>query len=129
MAIYKNENGQAVKYSGSGIIDAALSSTSKNPVQNKVIAQELSKKADRIFYDEENNKLEFEQIALINIDESRYAILHPVDMGYQDDDAIAYEIKEENGNFELLEVEDDDLLEEIYKRFKSLVKASKRPRK
>ena len=82
-----------------------------------------------IFYDEENNKLEFEQIALINIDESRYAILHPVDMGYQDDDAIAYEIKEENGNFELLEVEDDDLLEEIYKRFKSLVKASKRPRK
>ena len=82
-----------------------------------------------VFYDEENSKLEFEQIALINIDESRYAILHPVDMGYQDDDAIAYEIKEENGNFELLEVEDDDLLEEIYKRFKSLVKASKRPRK
>ena len=27
-----------------------------------------------VFYDEENNKLEFEQIALINIDESRYAI-------------------------------------------------------
>lgn len=75
-----------------------------------------------IFYDMDNNPLEFEQVALINIEDNQYAILHPVNMGYSSDEVIAYSISIEGNNYELLEVEDDDLLEEIYNEYRSLYK-------
>lgn len=73
-----------------------------------------------IFYDESGNKLEFEQVALINLEQEQFAILHPVNMGYQDDEVIAYSITVEGNNYELLEVEDDDLLECIYNEYRHL---------
>lgn len=79
-----------------------------------------------IFYDELGNPLEFEQVALINLDDEQYTILHPVNMGYQDDEVIAYSISVEGNNYELLEVEDDDLLEEIYNEYRHLYKKKKK---
>ena len=70
-------------------------------------------------------KIEFEQVALINIDNENYAILHPVNLGYQDDEVIAYSIKIDNLNYELLEVEDDDLLDKIYNEYQKLYKSKK----
>lgn len=75
-----------------------------------------------IFYDEDGNKMEFEQIALIPLNDENYVILHPVNMGYGDDDVICYSLFYEGNNYELLEVEDDDLLDEIYHEYKMLLK-------
>lgn len=79
-----------------------------------------------IFYDEAGNPLEFEQVALINLDDEQYTILHPVNMGYADDEVIAYSITVEGNNYELLEVEDDDLLEEIYNEYRQLFKKKRK---
>lgn len=79
-----------------------------------------------VFYDESGNPMEFEQIALISIEEDKYAILHPVNMGYQIDEVIAYSISEFDNQYELLEVEDDDLLEEIYFQYRQLYKKHKK---
>lgn len=76
-----------------------------------------------IFYDEKGNPMEFEQIALISIDETNYAILHPVHMGYQEDEVIVYSVIESSNEFELLEVEDKILLEEISFRYRKLFKS------
>lgn len=78
-----------------------------------------------IFYNDNKEKIEFEQVALINIDNENYAILHPVNLGYQDDEVIAYSIKIDNLNYELLEVEDDDLLDKIYNEYQKFYKSKK----
>lgn len=78
-----------------------------------------------IFYNDNKERIEFEQVALINIDNENYAILHPVNLGYQDDEVIAYSIKIDNLNYELLEVEDDDLLDKIYNEYQKLYKSKK----
>lgn len=78
-----------------------------------------------VFYNDNKEKIEFEQVALINIDNENYAILHPVNLGYQDDEVIAYSIKIDNLNYELLEVEDDDLLDKIYNEYQKLYKSKK----
>lgn len=78
-----------------------------------------------IFYNDNKEKIEFEQVALINIDNENYAILHPVNLGYQDDEVIAYSIKIDNLNYELLEVEDNDLLDKIYNEYQKLYKSKK----
>jgi len=75
-----------------------------------------------IFKDADGNPMEFEQIALIPIGDEKYTILHPVNMGYGDDEVIAYSINVDDNNYELLEVEDDDLLEEIYQEYLKLYK-------
>lgn len=78
-----------------------------------------------VFYNDNKEKIEFEQVALINIDNENYAILHPVNLGYQDDEVIAYSIKIDNLNYELLEVEYDDLLDKIYNEYQKLYKSKK----
>lgn len=71
---------------------------------------------------DDGSTIEFEQVALISLDDEKFAILHPVNMGYGDDEVIAYSITNDDSNYELLEVEDDDLLEEIYKEYLRLMK-------
>ena len=75
-----------------------------------------------VFYDQAGNPMEFEQIALLEIDFIKYVILHPVNMGYADDEVIAFSLSDDGNEYELLEVEDDDLLDEIYFQYKSLLK-------
>lgn len=74
-----------------------------------------------IFYGENHQKMEFEQIALIHLDGMNYVILHPVDMGYADDEVIVYALYEFNNKFELIEVEDEGLLNEINEAYEKMV--------
>lgn len=73
-----------------------------------------------IFFDAEGNPMEFEQVALIPLEETKYAILHPVNMGYAKDEVIVYSIGVEGNEYELIEVEDSSLLEEIFHIYEDL---------
>lgn len=73
-----------------------------------------------IFYDEKGNPMEFEQVALIVVEGIPYVLLHPLHMGYQEDEVIVYSLLEHGDTYELLEVEDMTLLEEIYRNYQSL---------
>lgn len=75
-----------------------------------------------IFYDENQNPMEFEQVALITLDDIQYAILHPVNMGYGKDEVIVYSISTHKNQYELLEVEDANLLDEINEAYMKLRK-------
>ena len=75
-----------------------------------------------VFTNDKGEKIEFEQYALINLNNDQYAILRPINLGLDDDILIAYNIYVEGNNYELIEVEDDDLLEEIYEEYKKLSK-------
>ncbi len=83
----------------------------KNPYE---MLLDENNKENIIFYSEDGKPMEFEQIALISLEDNKYTILHPINMGYEDDEVIIYSIFEENNEFELVEVEDEDLLKEIY---------------
>ena len=73
-----------------------------------------------IFTNDLGEKVEFEQVALINLNEEKYAILHPVNLGFEDDEVIIYSIYNDDNNYELNEVIDDSLKEDIYKEYKRI---------
>ncbi len=73
-----------------------------------------------IFTNDLGEKIEFEQVALINLEDEKYAILHPVNLGFADDEVIIYSIYSDDNNYELNEVIDDDLKEEIYQEYKRI---------
>ena len=70
-------------------------------------------------YNEENQEVEFEQIALIPIDEKTYAILRPVS-GMEDiaeDEALVFVIDEIDDEECLVVVEDDDLVDKVFDEY------------
>ena len=73
-----------------------------------------------IFTNDLGEKVEFEQVALINLNDEKYAILHPVNLGFEDDEVIFYSIYSDDNNYELNEVIDDSLKEEIYQEYKRI---------
>ena len=73
-----------------------------------------------IFTNDLGEKVEFEQVALINLNEEKYAILHPVNLGFADDEVIIYSIYSDDNNYELNEVIDEQLKEEIYLEYKKI---------
>ncbi len=73
-----------------------------------------------IFTNDLGEKVEFEQVALINLEDEKYAILHPVNLGFADDEVIIYSIYSDDNNYELNEVIDDNLKEEIYQEYKRI---------
>ena len=76
-----------------------------------------------IFTNDKGEKIEFEQYALINLNNEKYAILRPINLGLADDILIAYNIYVDGNNYELNEVEDDELLNEIYEEYEKLEKS------
>jgi hypothetical protein len=73
-----------------------------------------------IFTNDLGEKVEFEQVALINLEDEKYAILHPVNLGFADDEVIIYSIYSDDNNYELNEVTDDNLKEEIYSEYRRI---------
>lgn len=72
------------------------------------------------FRDEEGNKVDFEAIAKIYLEEQGYLLLSPVDE--DSDDMFAFRIDvNEDGKEELNLVEDDKEFEEIKKEYKKLL--------
>lgn len=84
--------------------------------------------ANVVLYDEDDKATEFEQIAVVPLDNSIYAILKPVKPieGVEEDEAIVFEIvmDEENGDL-LTVVTDDAIIDNVFEEYKKLFDASK----
>lgn len=76
-----------------------------------------------VLYNEKDEPVEFEQIAVVPLDDSVYAILQPVEKmeGLADDEAFAFEVVEDEENGDTLKlVEDDALIDKIFAEYKKL---------
>jgi uncharacterized protein YrzB (UPF0473 family) len=80
----------------------------------------LEEKEIMSFRDEDGNKVDFEAIAKIYLEEQGYLLLSPIDEVNEDMFAFRVDI-DEKGNEELNIVEDDKEFEEIKKEYKRLL--------
>jgi len=75
-------------------------------------------------YDEKNNCVEFEQVAIIPIDEKIYAILRPVAGldGVGEDEALVFSIEEVDEEDCLVVVDDDTVVDAVFEQYYKLLK-------
>ena len=76
-------------------------------------------------YNEENQEVEFEQIALVPIQEKTYAILKPATAmeGIADDEALVFVIEEIDDEDCLVIVEDDAIVDQVFEEYYKMLKA------
>ena len=76
-------------------------------------------------YDENNKETEFEQVAVIPLNEKVYAILKPVTkiVGVNDDEALVFVIEEIDDEDCLVIVDDEKVVDEVFKEYYELLKA------
>ncbi len=76
-------------------------------------------------YDENNKETEFEQVAVIPLNEKVYAILKPVTkiVGINDDEALVFGIEEIDDEDCLVIVDDEKIVDEVFKEYYALLKA------
>ena len=73
---------------------------------------------DIVLHDNNNKPYLFSQIALVNVDEKKYAILEPIDYpGIEEDEAFAFEIPEDKNSNTIVLVEDDELIDRIFQAY------------
>ncbi len=80
-----------------------------------------------ILFDELDKPTEFEQIAIIPIENNVYAILKPVDKleGLDEDAAIVFELVQDEEGFDNLQtVIDEKILEKVYEEYELLIAES-----
>lgn len=75
-------------------------------------------------YDEKNNCVEFEQVAIIPIDEKIYAILRPVAGldGVGEDEALVFSVEEVDEEDCLVVVDDDKIVDAVFEQYYKLLK-------
>ncbi|GKX66855.1 DUF1292 domain-containing protein [Inconstantimicrobium mannanitabidum] len=81
----------------------------------------MEEKEIMYFKDEEGNKVAFEAIARIYLEEQEYLILSPQGEDVNDDDAFVFRVDEIDGKQELNLVEDDEEFERVRKEYKKLL--------
>lgn len=76
-------------------------------------------------YDENNKETEFEQVAVIPLNEKIYAILKPVTkiVGVNDDEALVFVIEEIEDEDCLVIVDDEKIVDQVFKEYYDLLKA------
>ena len=77
-----------------------------------------------VLYDEDDNAVEFEQVAVIPMDDSIYVILVPVTEmeGVGEDEGIVFVIEEDEENEPLLSiVVEDDVIDAVFAEYDKLV--------
>lgn len=77
-----------------------------------------------VLYDEDNNPVEFEQIAIIPKDDSVYVLLAPVTPmeGVGEDEAVVFVIEEdEDGEALLSIVMEDDVIDAVFAEYEALL--------
>lgn len=81
-----------------------------------------------ILYNDKDEPIMFDQIAVIPLDDKTYVILQPMKPleDTTDDMAYAFEITKRNDEDFLDLVEDDDLIDQIFEEYKDLYKASRK---
>ena len=72
---------------------------------------------DITLYDENNNPVDFEQIAVIPLDERLFAILKPVEPleGVGENEGIVIEIDEENDD--IYTVNEDEIVDKVFEEY------------
>lgn len=75
-------------------------------------------------FDENNKETEFEQVAIIPIDDKIYAILKPVTeiVGVNDDEALVFMIEEIDDEEVLVIVDDEDIVDKVFNEYYALLK-------
>lgn len=75
-------------------------------------------------YNEDNQEVEFEQIALVPIDNKTYAILKPVSPmeGIADDEALVFVIDEIDDEDCLVIVEEDAIVDKVFEEYYKMLK-------
>ena len=76
-----------------------------------------------ILYNEENEPVEFEQIALITLDGGVYVLLRPVDTleFMADDEALVFEIEEFEDGQSLTIVDDEEVVDAVFDAYYALL--------
>ncbi len=76
-------------------------------------------------YDENGDGVEFEQIAVIPMDEKVYAILRPIEAfeGMKDDEALVFNIEEVDDEEVLVVTEDDKVIDKVFDQYYEMLKA------
>lgn len=77
-----------------------------------------------VLFNAENEKVEFEQIALVPINGKVYAILKPTTemTGVGEDEALVFVIDEVDDEDCLLIVEDDDIIDTVFEEYYDLLR-------
>ena len=74
-----------------------------------------------ILYNEKNEAVEFEQVALIVYKRKPYAILHPVEgekHGVAEDEALVFQIsKDKDGDSSFVLEEDEDIIDAVFAKY------------
>ena len=75
-------------------------------------------------FDENNKETEFEQVAIIPIDDKIYAILKPVTeiTGVSDDEALVFVIEEIDDEEVLVVVDDEEIVDKVFNEYYALLK-------
>ncbi|MBR2986897.1 MAG: DUF1292 domain-containing protein [Clostridia bacterium] len=75
-----------------------------------------------VLYDDDGEPIEFEQIALIPIEETLYFILRPIEMeGLEEDEAFVFQLIETDEDSTIDLVEDDEIVEKVFELYYSLL--------
>ena len=79
-----------------------------------------------ILYGEDDEAIEFEQIAVIYLGDTPYALLHPVitPPEMEEDEALVFEIAESDGEECLRVCEDDDVVGAVFEEYYQLLRES-----
>ena len=76
-----------------------------------------------VLYDEEDNECRFEVLAVLDVDDGRYAILMPEDGDKEDEEAYVLRIEQdENGEDILVGVDDDEELDTVVEAYEDLAR-------
>ena len=66
--------------------------------------------------DEDGEKVDFELVEIIELDETKYALLAPIG---DEEDAYVYKIQEVDGKEEYIAVEDEEEFEKVLEEYES----------
>ena len=75
-------------------------------------------------YDEDGKAVEFEQIAVIPLQEQMYVILCPVDaeaIGLGEDEAVVFAVIESDGEAQLEVVQEDEIIDAVFAEYYRLL--------
>lgn len=76
-----------------------------------------------VLYNENDEEIEFEQIAVVTLDGNVYAILKPVDDDMlADDEALVFCIEEIDDEDVLSIVEDDAIVDEVFEEYYNMLR-------
>ena len=97
--------------------------TERDPI-DMLLDEECSENI--VLYNEENKPVEFEQIALIPLEDCLYAILRPVnDPNLAEDEALVFELVEDinedgDGDVSIQYVDDDETSNKVFEEYNKL---------